>query len=205
MGSKFRIRRLFRPLVQWIAKQLKKIKMTPNQVSLLGIFFALGGCIFFIFFLNYWGSLLFAMFIFIAGILDGVDGALARLTKRASKRGGLLDSVGDRYADVCIIVAFLGHYSNQQIFLGIPLLLWVILAVVGVIMVSYIRARAEAGGVEDCDVGLAGRSERLFILVIFAMINLGLWGLLIVTIISHVTAFYRIYYVKKMLRTVDLD
>jgi phosphatidylglycerophosphate synthase len=205
MGSKFRIRRLFRPLVQWIAIQFQKTKISPNQVSMLGMIFALLGCGFFVFLSSYWGSFLFAIFIFIAGIFDGVDGALARLTKRESKKGGLLDSIGDRYTDVLILIAFLGHFLSLQNFLGIPLLLWVVLAIVGVVMVSYVRARAEAIGIKDCDVGLAGRSERLFILVICALINLSLWGLLIVTIISHLTAFYRIYYVKKILANVDLN
>ncbi|NVM55825.1 MAG: CDP-alcohol phosphatidyltransferase family protein [Candidatus Helarchaeota archaeon] len=205
MGSRFRIRRIFRPLVMWIAKQFQKLNITPNQVSILGMLLALGGCLFFIFISSYWGSFLFAIFIFMAGLFDGIDGSLARLTNKTSVRGGYLDSVLDRYADVCIIFAFLGHYPAQLILLGIPLLIWVILALIGVIMVSYVRAKGEAQGVPDCDVGVAGRSERLFILVICALLNFvfanfAYIGLIIVVLISHLTIIYRIYYVHKMLK-----
>ena len=202
MGSKYRLRRIFRPLVLWIARQFQKAGITPNQVSYLGTLLAVVGALLFWFLRNYWGSLLFGIFIFTAGIFDGVDGSLARLTKKASLYGGFLDSVLDRYADIVIVIAFLGHFSFPYPILGVPMLLWAILAVIGITMVSYVRSRAEAIGVEDCDVGLVARSERLFIFFIFALLNLSQWGLMIVVILAHLTAFYRIYHTHK--KTLEL-
>lgn len=205
MGSRFRIRRLFRPLITWIAKKFQKLNLTPNQVSVIGTIIALTGALIFFFNLSYWGSVLFAIFVFIAGVFDGVDGALARLTNKVSIRGGYLDSSLDRYVDSCIILSFMGHYPRPPVFLGFSLLAWIILALIGIFMVSYTRARGEAAGVPNCDVGFAGRSERLFILVICALMNFiygyfALIGLIIVVFISYMTAIYRIYYVQKNLK-----
>ncbi len=200
MGSKYRLRRVFRPVVMWIAKQFQKFNITPNQVSVVGTIIAFSGCAIFICFpQNSWGSLLFAILIFTAGLLDGVDGALARLTGTISVQGGYLDSVLDRYADAFIIVAFLGYYPTLPPFLGVPFLVWVTIALIGVIMVSYVRVRAELSGIPSCDVGLAGRSERLFIIFFFSLFNFlylksAYIGLIIVGILSHLTAIYRVFY-----------
>ncbi|NVM31658.1 MAG: CDP-alcohol phosphatidyltransferase family protein [Candidatus Helarchaeota archaeon] len=205
MGSRLRIRRVFRPLVTWIAKKFQKLNVTPNQVSVLGTIIALVGAFLFFFIHSYWGSFLFVIFVFVAGVFDGVDGTLARLTNKISIRGGYLDSNLDRYVDSIIILSFMGHYPTQTVFLGFSLLVWVLLALMGILMVSYTRARGEAAGIPNCDVGLAGRSERLFILVICALMNFAyayfaLIGLVIVVFISHMTAIYRIYYVRKNLK-----
>ncbi|TFG05564.1 MAG: CDP-alcohol phosphatidyltransferase family protein [Promethearchaeota archaeon] len=202
MPSQFRLRRVFRPLVGWLAKQFHRLKITPNQVSVLGTVIAVIGCFFFIFIPDYLGSVLFALFIFIAGILDGVDGSLARLTNSTSAWGGFLDSVLDRYTDSFVILSFLFRYPSSYVLLGVPLLFWVGFALIGVIMVSYIRIKAETHSIPNCDVGLAGRSERLFILVIFSSLNcihasFSYIGLIIVAIISHLTAFYRVFYTLK--------
>lgn len=194
MPSKLRVRRLFRPLVQLLAKAFHRIGMTPNQVTAMGLMLAVIGCVFFIIWMDYFGSLLFALFILLAGICDGVDGALARLIHKASVKGGYLDSVLDRYADIVIALAFLGHYPNGYIVFGFPLFAWIVLAIIGITMVSYTRAKMEAIGVKDSDVGLMGRSERIFILFVSAILNYPDVGLVIVAILSHATALYRFYY-----------
>ena len=201
MPSKLRVRRLFRPLVMAIAKGFQKVGITPNMVTAMGLVLAIIGCLFFILCLDYIGSLFFGVFIFMAGIFDGVDGALARLTHRTSVKGGYLDSVLDRYADIGIIVSFLGHYPNVCVIIGLPLFNWVIIALIGITMVSYTRAKMEEVGVEDSDVGLMGRSERLFILFISAILNYAFVGLLVVGILSHLTALYRIIYVNQQLKS----
>ncbi|MHA1129903.1 MAG: CDP-alcohol phosphatidyltransferase family protein [Candidatus Helarchaeota archaeon] len=197
MGSKYRVKRIFKPLVIWIAKQFQKIHITPNQVSTLGTFLAISAGIVFYLVPNYCGSISFGLLVFFTGIMDGVDGTLARLTNSVSVMGGYFDSVLDRYADTFIILSFLGHYSHTLSLFKLPLILWVILAIMGVIMVSYIRTKAEESGIEDCDVGLGARSERLFVLVVSALVNYATIGLVIVVFLSHLTAIYRINYVRK--------
>lgn len=91
------------------------------------------------------------------GTLDIVDGRVARRTNGGSARGAFLDSVVDRYADS---LAYLG----LAIFFRTSWVLWVVLfAFLGSLMVSYVRARAEALGAE-CKVGLLQRPERYVIL-----------------------------------------
>lgn len=194
MPSKLRVRKLFHPLVQLLAKGFRKVGLTPNQVTAMGLILAVIGCIFFIIWMDYYGSLLFALFILLAGIFDGVDGALARLIHKTSVKGGYLDSVLDRYADIGITLSFLGHYPIGFTICGLPLFGWIVIAIVGITMVSYTRAKMEAIGVKDSDVGLMGRSERLFVFFIAAILNYSYVGLLIVAILSHLTALYRIYY-----------
>ncbi|MHA1649317.1 MAG: CDP-alcohol phosphatidyltransferase family protein [Candidatus Helarchaeota archaeon] len=188
-------------MVVWIAKQFQKTKVTPNQVSIMGTILAIGGSIIFYFIYDYWGSLLFGIFIFFAGIFDGVDGTLARLTKRESILGGYYDSIMDRYADTIIMLSFLGHYSSLSSIIGVPCVVWVVFALMGTLLVSYTRARAEAAGIKNCDVGLAARSERLFTLVIFSILNYAYIGLVILAIITHLTAIYRIYFVHRELKS----
>ncbi|MFN8625387.1 MAG: CDP-alcohol phosphatidyltransferase family protein [Candidatus Binatia bacterium] len=91
------------------------------------------------------------------GTLDIIDGRVARRTHGGSARGAFLDSVVDRYADS---LAYLG----LAIFFRTSWVLWVVLvAFLGTLMVSYVRARAEALGAE-CRVGLLQRPERYVIL-----------------------------------------
>ncbi|MBI3783822.1 MAG: CDP-alcohol phosphatidyltransferase family protein [Deltaproteobacteria bacterium] len=91
------------------------------------------------------------------GSLDIVDGRVARRTSGASKRGAFLDSVIDRYADSA---AFIG----LAIFFRDSWILWAaLLALLGGMMVSYTRARAEGLGAE-CKVGLLQRPERYVLL-----------------------------------------
>jgi phosphatidylglycerophosphate synthase len=196
-----RVRKLFRPLVQLLAKGFRKIGITPNQVTAMGLILAVSGCIVFSIWIDYFGSLLFGLFILLAGIFDGVDGALARLIHKTSVKGGYLDSVLDRYADIGIILSFLGHYPNGLSNLGLPLFGWIIIAVIGITLVSYTRAKMEEMGVKDSDVGLMGRSERLFVLFIAAVLNYSYIGLLIVAILSHSTALYRIYHAYQQMKS----
>ncbi len=103
--------------------------------------------------------------ILLAGLMDMLDGRLARISKTDSKSGALFDSVLDRYSEM---VMFLGicYYlvSNNYFFSS----LFAFIAMIGSIMVSYTRARAEGLGV-DCSVGLMQRPERVLIVGISAL------------------------------------
>ena len=204
-GSKYRVRRLFKPLVLKIAKLFVKMNISANIISLLGFIVCITASAVFAF-LDFWFiSILFGSLVFIAGLLDGVDGAVARLTNTASPFGGLLDSVSDRFADTFLYLGFFKYYYfqnilqtnfynwlNDLIVLSIPIYIWVALAIIGTISVSYSRTLAEKY-IKDynCDIGLAGRSERLFILAIASWCLIPCLGLVVLTIISFLTAIYR--------------
>lgn len=93
----------------------------------------------------------------VSGSFDILDGRLARRTNTGSRRGAFLDSVVDRYADCAPLIGLAVCFRTSWI-------LWVaVLALVGTLMVSYTRARAEGLGTE-CKIGLLQRPERYVIL-----------------------------------------
>ena len=92
---------------------------------------------------------------------DTLDGALARATGRVSKFGAFLDSVCDRYAEAAIFFGLLWWYQSLGDVLGVSL---TYVSLVGSLMVSYARARAEGIGLEAAEVGWFQRPERIILL-----------------------------------------
>jgi phosphatidylinositol phosphate synthase len=148
--------------------------------------------------------------VLLAGSLDILDGRVARRTNRGSDRGAFLDSVIDRYADS---FAFLGLAA----FFNTTWMLWVVLfALVGALMVSYTRARAEGLGV-SCLIGLLQRPERYVILglgsifgsLVDQITGWTLWGesyvvvvftMIVLAVLGNVTAIQRAVHVLNALR-----
>jgi phosphatidylglycerophosphate synthase len=203
MPSRFRLRRVFGPLVRLIARGFIRLGISPNAISVLA--FLLGLCAAIVLLLFQW-YIIYAVLVFCAGLLDGVDGEVARQTKRTSVTGGFLDSMLDRLVDVIVLFPFLWLPNPLPLF-G-PTVWWVALAVTGSLLVSYARSRAQAAGVTDTDVGLAARSERLFILVVTSLLVVVFpafpyLGLLLVAILSHLTVVYRMLHYRRQLHTMD--
>jgi archaetidylinositol phosphate synthase len=177
------------------AKLLHDLGFSPNHVSSLGIVFALLSAI------TYWqwehNSLLLILaplLMLASGFLDALDGALARLYGETTKFGGFFDSLLDRYADGVILCGIiLGGLTDIK---------WGLAAIVGSMLVSYARARAEAAGVEMESVGLAERAERLIFLSLASFLNFFwfdalYWGVLILAILTNLTVIQRVLYFHK--------
>ena len=129
------------------------------------------------------GGLVGGVLVLVAGGFDIVDGAVARVTGRASRRGAFLDSTLDRVAEVAVFAGILlGGYST-------PVL--VLLALSFSLLVSYTRAKGDALGVALSGVGIGERSERLLILAILSMVGLTYWGVLLVLIVALYTFLER--------------
>jgi len=197
MPSKFRVRGIFRGLVFAIARPLARIGARPDSITYASLLFALAAFISLPLTQLQW---LFGILVFITGVLDGVDGAVARLNNSSSRSGGLTDSVIDKVAETFILAGIALAFPNTTLF-GLSVSMWVLFAIFGWLMTSYTRARAEGLGVTDLDIGLGGRSERLLTLVIFSLIGLVLWGLVIVTIMGLCTAAYRLYHYRNQIKT----
>jgi len=127
--------------------------------------------------------------VLISGLLDAVDGVLARSTGKVSAFGGFLDSVFDRYSDAVVLSALiLGGLCHP---------VWGLAAIVGSLMVSYARARAEASGIGMAAVGFAERAERMLLLAIAtfaAVFNLELldWGVVLLAVLAQLTVLQRV-------------
>ncbi|MGY5860187.1 MAG: CDP-alcohol phosphatidyltransferase family protein [Candidatus Thorarchaeota archaeon] len=196
MPSRFRVRGIFRGLVLVIARPLAKAGASPDSVTYLSLLFALFAFI----------SLpitqfqqLFGILVFITGLLDGVDGAVARLNDSSSRSGGLTDSVIDKVAETLILAGIALAFPSAILF-GLSITMWALIAVFGWLMTSYTRARAEGLGVTDLDIGVGGRSERLLTLVIFSLIGLITWGLVVVALMGLCTAAYRLFHYKNQIQ-----
>lgn len=177
------------------AKLLYDMGMTPNQISLIGIFLAFLSGYF------YWGAretksflIIAPTFFLLSGFCDALDGVVARLHGKTTVFGGFLDSLLDRYADAFIFVAIIAS--------GLSDVFWGSVALVGSLLVSYARARAEAAGAEMETVGLAERAERIIILTIASFaaffwppaLNL---GIIILAVLTNLTVLQRTIYFYK--------
>ena len=169
MPSKFRLRYVFRPLVNFIAKGLSKIGVSPNIATVLMFISAIFSFISLVF---YNSLLFFAIFLFITGILDGCDGAIARLTNKTTKFGGFFDSIMDRFSEFVIFLGLLLFCWEEFLWNFVDLKLIIFICFLTSLMISYMRSRAENFYKGDFDVGLMARSERLFYLFISSLIAL---------------------------------
>ena len=152
-------RRILEIFVDLPVKLLIKCGFTPNILSFCGFFFSITVAI-----LLSIGGLHFPFpiawivpfFLFWAGAFDVFDGEVARRTEINSKSGAFLDSNLDRLSDAAIVFGLiLGGYFNYIIGFAILFL---------VIMISYVRARAENEGIDMKGIGFMERAERLIIL-----------------------------------------
>ena len=130
--------------------------------------------------------------------LDLLDGALARKTGTVTKFGAVFDSVLDRLSEAAVLGGLLYHYSQTG---GQTEVVLCYAAIVGSIMVSYVRARAEGIGLELRE-GLFTRAERVILLAVALIIGHGvvLWALWILAVLSIFTAAQRVFTVWQRLR-----
>jgi CDP-diacylglycerol--glycerol-3-phosphate 3-phosphatidyltransferase len=124
-----------------------------------------------------------------ASALDILDGALARATGSASKTGAMIDSVLDRISEAAVLGGIMWYAlergDNEQVILAF-------IAVVGSLMVSYVRARGESLGLTLTD-GLFTRPERVFLVcaaLIFGFVRVGLWILAVLTVLTTVQRLF---------------
>ncbi|KAF5084022.1 archaetidylinositol phosphate synthase [Methanobacterium aggregans] len=172
----------------------KRMKVNPNVLTILGLIVSIMSGVMFAL-----GDLLLgAVLILLSGFVDMLDGAVARNNSSKTKFGGILDSTSDRFADAAIIIGIIyGGFVNPLI--GA-------LAIHASLTVSYVRARAEAEGI-NCSVGFAERAERLIIIVAGALLsaifhqNLILYGaVVLIMVLGYLTVLQRVYHSWKELK-----
>lgn len=184
-------------LTDWV-KPIARIfsRINPNTVTILALVFCIAAGLYFAA-----GDLVIAgLMLLLGGFFDVLDGAVARENGRVTKFGGLLDSVLDRYADAAVFLGIMwgGHaafppYIGNDWFLGG-------LALTGSLLVSYTRARAEAGGTGVLNIGVAERAERMLLIILGAFTGLLHWAVLVVAVISHLTVLQRMIAARRILK-----
>lgn len=140
----------------------------------------------------YLAAVIGGILLLVSGFFDMIDGAVARVTKQASKKGAFLDSSFDKIAEVVIFIGIAaGSLANPA---------WCMVGLGMSLLVSYTRARAESLGVELKGIGIGERAERMLILAIIGFIpwdggaNDGAldWAVIIVSIVAGITLVQRI-------------
>ena len=195
-------------LINPLIKGMIKIGITPNFITTTGFIlnlFATGLMIYAAIYAPYNTNIIgYAGGVTIfAGLFDMMDGRLARLGNMQSTFGALWDSTLDRYSELFTLFGIQFYLlANQWIYSGII----TFLAIIGSIMVSYVRARGEGLGI-DVKVGFMQRPERVVVTAIGSIVcgvcN-SLWGLavpmILIALLANITAFWRITYCYKQLK-----
>jgi len=153
-------------------KGLIWLGLTPNAVTTIGLLLNIGVAVLFIigaektnqFDLSFvgWGGAL----ILFAGVFDMLDGQVARIGNMSSKFGAFYDSVLDRYSEMFMFLGVCYYLVAHHYFFSS---LFAFIALIGSMMVSYTRARAEGLGIE-CKGGLMQRPERVVIMGVSALL-----------------------------------
>jgi CDP-diacylglycerol--glycerol-3-phosphate 3-phosphatidyltransferase len=174
-----------------VASLLLWCRITPNQVSLGGILLNLVSAA-----LILRGQLALAGIVYLlAGSLDMLDGALARLAKMSSRFGAFLDSTADRISEGVVFAAIAYYFARH----GQPVdAALTVLALLGSLLVSYTRARAEGLGLE-CKVGIVTRAERVVLIALGLLFGLLPVAIYLLVFLTGFSATQRIVHTLRQL------
>ncbi len=168
-----------------IAKFLHRIGISANILTVTGLLLAaLAG------WLVYQEELFWAAAVLLAsGIVDLLDGAVARVSGKDSPFGGIFDSSLDRYGDAFVFMGTVLYFFQQE---QPGLAVFSMSAWTGSFLISYIRARAECE-IDSCRVGFWERGERLGVLILALAVNNLPAAVMLLGIGTHWTALQRLY------------
>ena len=180
------------------ALALGRLGFTPNALTIIGSL--LTACVGLLVAQGWFVAAGLCLWLFAA--TDTLDGALARATNRVSTFGAFLDSVCDRCAEAAVFLGVLWYYTWTANPLGIVL---AYLALVGSLMVSYARARAEGVGLQAAEVGWFQRPERIITLGIGFLLSAAIPAALLVVlallaILTTLTVIQRVLHVAHTAR-----
>jgi CDP-diacylglycerol--glycerol-3-phosphate 3-phosphatidyltransferase len=192
-----RLKTFVRARTEPLGLALSRLGITPNALTLIGLGLNVGAAA-----LVAGGSLVAGGIAFLfASAFDTLDGAVARASGTASPFGAFLDSVADRYSEAVLFVPLLVLFAAQQQ----P---WLVVAcaaaLIGSLLVSYARARAEGLGV-DCEIGILQRPERVILLAAGLIVSDWLLAPVVVllAVVTNITVVQRALHVRRLLQSAD--
>ena len=169
-----------------IGRVLATVGMTPTAMTALGLAVVISGSV-----LVGMGNLVLGGWMIAVGsLLDGLDGAVARVTDTVSARGAFLDAAFDRIGEIAAFAGLAFAMEGQA-----RILLLIVLSIGGAILVPYMRAKAEAEGQEGRG-GLMGRTERLILFcggLILGFVEVMLWFFVVLVWFTVLYRFVRTY------------
>lgn len=180
--------------------RLIQSRLTPNAISIAGLIGNVIAAVLITQGLFMWGGIAFIL----GSVMDTLDGRYSRMSGKGTLFGAFLDSTLDRIEEGLVLTAIAWHFAEQGDSLAAAACVFVVL---GSLMVSYTRARAEALGVE-CKVGLATRPVRVVLLSIGVLFANGIGSsdlellapaIYVMAALTTITVIQRVWHVRREL------
>ena len=182
------LRDTLRPTLEKIGKGFASTGLSANFWTFVGLGFALLSAVVYGMGIEF-GLIIGGVLLLVSGFFDMIDGQVARITGKTSKKGEYLDSMFDKVAEVAIFLGILvGGYVEPYL---------VLLAITLSLLVSYARAKSDSLNIKLQGVGIGERAERLLVIAIIGIVGFMGIAVLIVVIIAAITLIQRMMFTAK--------
>ena len=185
------LRDTLRPTLEKIGKGFASTGLSANFWTFVGLGFALLSAVVYGMGIEF-GLIIGGVLLLVSGFFDMIDGQVARVTGKTSKKGEYLDSMFDKIAEVAIFLGILvGGYAEPYL---------VLLAITLSLLVSYARSKSDIINIKLQGIGIGERAERLLVIAIIGIIGFMDYAVIIVVIIAGITLIQRMIYTTKNIK-----
>ena len=185
------LRGTLRPVLEKVGKGFAATGLSPNFWTVVGLVIALSAAVVYGMGVEF-GLIIGGVLLLVSGFFDMVDGQVARVTGKTSKKGEYLDSMFDKISEVAIFLGILvGGYAEPYV---------VLLAITLSLLVSYARAKSDLINIKLQGIGIGERAERLLVIAIIGSIGFMDYAVIIVIIIAGITLIQRMIFTTKNIK-----
>ena len=185
------LRETIRPALEKVGKGFASTGLSPNFWTVVGLIIALSSAVVYGMGIEF-GLIIGGVLLLVSGFFDMVDGQVARVTGKTSKKGEYLDSMFDKISEVAIFLGILvGGYVEPYL---------VLLAITLSLLVSYARAKSDLINIKLQGIGIGERAERLLVIAIIGIIGFMDYAVIIVVIIAGITLIQRMIFTTKNIK-----
>ena len=182
------LRESLRPALEKVGKGFAATGLSPNFWTVVGLVIALSSAVVYGMGMEF-GLIIGGILLLVSGFFDMVDGQVARVTGKTSKKGEYLDSMFDKISEVAIFLGILvGGYAEPYL---------VLLAITLSLLVSYARAKSDLINIKLQGIGIGERAERLLVIAVIGIFGFMDYAVIIVVIIAGITLIQRMIYTTK--------
>jgi archaetidylinositol phosphate synthase len=185
------LRESLRPALEKMGRGFAATGLSPNFWTFVGLGFALIAAVIYGMGIEF-GLIIGGVLLLVSGFFDMVDGQVARVTGKSSRKGEYLDSMFDKISEVAIFLGILiGGYAEPYV---------VLLAITLSLLVSYARAKSDLINIKLQGIGIGERAERLLVIAIIGIIGFMEYAVLIVVVIAGITLIQRMVFTTKNIK-----
>ena len=185
------LRESLRPALEKVGKGFAATGLSPNFWTVVGLVIALASAVVYGMGMEF-GLIIGGILLLVSGFFDMVDGQVARVTGKTSKKGEYLDSMFDKISEVAIFLGILvGGYAEPYL---------VLLAITLSLLVSYARAKSDLINIKLQGIVIGERAERLLVIAVIGIFGFMDYAVIIVVIIAGITLIQRMIYTAKNIK-----